>query len=327
MSSSFIDIVSNPRFLLQLAILIAGLATIMTLIAQQRSDNALETRMKAVAIEREQLRSRARSAYQTPVGALNLRQAPKPFMKRIVERFNLSEWLSAENSKLALARAGFRGQQAEIAFLFFRLVMPPAFALVAAFYVFVIEVVQVTLLIGLCIVLAACFLGLKAPEIFLSNAAQKRQDSIRSAFPDAMDLLLICVESGISIESAMQRVATEVGQQSVPLAEEMSLTMAELSYLSSRHRAYENFAERTNLEIVRQIVLVLVQAERVGTPLADALRVVSLEARTRRLLAAEEKAASLPPKLTLPMMVFFLPCIFALVLSPAIISVYAAAAK
>ncbi len=315
--------VGNPKFLLQIIIVVATIAAVITVGEPLLREDALGARLKAVALERERLRGRAREELAERPRNRNLRQAPKPFMKQIVDAFNLAKWLSVGDSKLTLARAGYRGPQAEIALLFFRLVMPPALGLVAALYVFVLKLVNVTPLIGSGIVVVALYLGLKAPELFLNNVTEKRKESIRLAFPDALDLLLICVESGISIESAFQRVGEEIGQQSIPLAEEMTLTMAELSYLPDRQQAYENFGERINLDAVRQIVVVLVQAERVGTPLAAALRTVSQETRTRRLLEAEKKAASLPPKLTVPMMIFFLPCIFAILLTPAIIQIIA----
>ena len=313
----------NPKFVLQIIIVVATIAAVVTVGEPLLKEDALSARLKAVALERERLRGRAREELAERPRSRNLRQAPKPFMKQIVDAFNLAKWLSVGDSKLTLARAGYRGPQAEIALLFFRLVMPPALGLVAALYVFVLKLVNVTPLIGSGIVVVALYLGLKAPELFLNNVTEKRKESIRLAFPDALDLLLICVESGISIESAFQRVGEEIGQQSIPLAEEMTLTMAELSYLPDRQQAYENFGERINLDAVRQIVVVLVQAERVGTPLAAALRTVSQETRTRRLLEAEKKAASLPPKLTVPMMIFFLPCIFAVLLTPAIIQIMA----
>ncbi len=322
MNQMLFEITSNPRFLIQVVLVLATLATIITLIAQRLGGNALEQRMKAVGLERERLRGRARDEYAVRPSSSNLRQTSTPFMKRIVDKLNLTKWLAAENSRLLLARAGFRGPQAEIGLLFFRLICPPAFVAVAVFYVFIGKFVTVTTMVGAGIVILACFMGLKAPEIFLSNVTAKRQESIRMAFPDALDLLLICVESGISIESALQRVGQEVGRQSVPLAEEMTLTMAELSYLPDRQQAYENFGDRVGLDAVRQIVMVLVQAERVGTPLAAALRTVSQETRHRRLLEAEKKAASLPPKLTVPMMVFFLPCIFVILLAPALMNVF-----
>ncbi len=317
----FISYASNPKFLLQVVIVLATIAAVVTVGAPLLNEDPLGRRMKAVALEREQLRGRAREEISERLRSQNLRQAPKPFMKQVVDSLNLSQWLSVGDSKLMLARAGYRGPQAEIALLFFRLVMPPVLALVTILYVFVLHLVSVTPMIGMGIVVAALYLGLKAPELFLNNVIEKRKDSIRIAFPDALDLLLICVESGISIESAFQRVGQEIGHQSVPLAEEMTLTMAELSYLPDRQQAYENFGDRVNLDAVRQIVMVLLQAERVGTPLAAALRTVSRETRSHRLLEAEKKAASLPPKLTVPMMVFFLPCIFAVLLTPAIIQV------
>ncbi len=321
--NTLINFVGNPKLILQLLIALAVLATAFNVVGPMLSGDNLQKRMKAVAVERERLRGAARDQFNARTGGNRLRQAPKPFMKRIVDDFNLTKWLGTETSKVLLMRAGYRGPQAEIAFLFFRLVTPPVFMGLAIFYVFVIKLVDVTTLTGVAIVIAACGLGLKTPEIFLANQISKRQESIASAFPDAMDLLLICVESGLSIEAALQRVGQEIGGQSVALAEELTLTMAELSYLSDRVQAYTNLGMRIGLDGVSQIVTVLVQAERVGTPLASALRVVSLEARQRKLLTAEQKAAALPPKLTLPMMLFFLPCIFVIILGPAVINAMA----
>ena len=323
MLDMLISAAGNPKFLIQLLIVVGTIAAVITVGAPLISGNALEERMKAVAIERERLRGRAREEMGDKPRNKNLRQAPKPFMKQVVDGLNLSEWLSVGHSKLTLARAGFRGPQAEIGLLFFRLVAPPLLASIAALYVFVLKLIDVTPMVGMGIVLCALYLGLKSPEIYLNNVTEKRKDSIRAAFPDALDLLLICVEAGISIEAAFQRVGQEIGQQSIELAEEMTLTMAELSYLPDRQQAYENLGERINIDSVREIVMVLVQAERVGTPMAAALRTVSQETRARRLLEAEKKAASLPPKLTVPMMVFFLPCIFAVLLTPAAIQIMA----
>lgn len=323
MLNTLFNVINNPKFLIQLVVVLALIATAITIVAPMLSGDVLQKRMKAVALERDRLRGQAREQFNARSGGNRLRQTPKPFMKRIVDDFNLTGWLATDTSKLLLMRAGFRGPQAEIGFLFFRLIMPPILMGLTAFYVFVMKVVDVTPMEGGAIVIASCLLGLKAPEIFLQNQIGKRQESITSAFPDALDLLLICVESGLSIEAAMQRVGQEIGAQSVPLAEEFTLTMAELSYLSDRVQAYTNLGTRIGLDSVSQIVLVLVQAERVGTPLASALRVVSQEAREKKLLNAEKKAASLPPKLTLPMMLFFLPCIFVIILGPAAINTMA----
>jgi tight adherence protein C len=157
--------------------------------------------------------------------------------------------------------------------------------------------------------------------LFLKNAIAKRQLSLKRAFPDALDLLLICVESGMSIEAAFRKVSAEIGSQSIALAEEFTLTTAELSYLQDRKVAYQNLANRTGLDGVKSVSLALQQAERYGTPLGTTLRVMAQENRDMRMAEAEKKAAALPPKLTVPMIVFFLPVLFVVILGPAAIQV------
>jgi tight adherence protein C len=243
-------------------------------------------------------------------------------MKQVVDRFRLGDWLGTDTAKAKLTMAGYRGPQAEIGFLFFRLVMPLGFLFASAFYLFVLEIIDQPRLTRLGIVILATFIGMKMPELFLSNAIAKRQTSIRRAWPDALDLLLICVESGMSVEQAFRRVGVEVGTQSVALAEELTLTTAELSFLPERRQAYESLAERTGLEPVKAVVIALVQAERYGTPLGQALRVLAQESRDQRMNDAEKKAAALPPKLTVPMILFFLPVLFVVILMPALIQVF-----
>jgi tight adherence protein C len=218
-------------------------------------------------------------------------------------------------------QAGYRGQAPYVTFLFFRLVMPLALLALSAFYVFIVLKLDqpLPLKIGICI--AATYLGIKVPILFLKNKIQKRQMSIRRAFPDALDLLLICVESGMSIEAGFRKVAETIGSQSIPLAEELTLTTAELSYLQDRRQAYENLAKRTNLEGVKSVCIALQQAERYGTPMGQTLRVMAQENRDMRMSEAEKKAAALPPKLTVPMILFFLPVLFIVILGPAAIRV------
>ncbi len=175
--------------------------------------------------------------------------------------------------------------------------------------------------LGMCI--AAAYIGMHLPLMILKNKIQRRQLSIKRAFPDTLDLLLICVESGMSIEAAFKKVSDEVGTQSVALAEELTLTTAELSYLPDRRQAYENLAKRTDLEGVKSVCMALQQAERYGTPLANMLRVMAQENRDMRMSEAEKKAAGLPPKLTVPMILFFLPVLFVVILGPAAIKVMA----
>jgi len=159
--------------------------------------------------------------------------------------------------------------------------------------------------------------------LLLKNKIKRRQLSIKRAFPDTLDLLLICVESGMSIEAAFRKVSDEVGTQSVALAEELMLTTAELSYLPDRRQAYENLAKRTDLDGVKSVCMALQQSERYGTPLATMLRVMAQENRDMRMSEAEKKAAALPPKLTVPMILFFLPVLFIVILGPAAIKVMA----
>jgi tight adherence protein C len=275
--------------------------------------------MKSVASERERIRQRERERLAKAQQRPSLRQEPKAYMRQVVDRFKLGNWLGTDTAKLKLTMAGYRGQQAEIAFLFFRLVVPIGFFLASSFYLFVLKVLDQPPLILVGIVIACVFAGVKAPEVYLSNQISKRQTSIRTAWPDALDLLLICVESGMSIEAAFRRVSAEVGSQSIPLAEELTLTTAELSYLPDRRVAYENLSKRTGLEPVKNIATALVQAERYGTPLGQALRVLAQESRDIRMNEAEKKAAALPPKLTVPMILFFLPVLFVVILTPAII--------
>ncbi len=322
MISQIVNSVTNPQFMLALLAAIAAAATVITIAIPLTEGNNLQKRMKNVATERDKIRARERERLNRQNEKVSLRQEPKAYMRRVVERFKLGDWLGTESAKKQLAMAGHRGPQAEIAFLFFRLAAPVGLFLFVLFYLFVINDFGQSFTIKIAIGIAGAYLGIKAPEIFLSNQITKRQASMRLAFPDALDLLLICVESGMSIENGFRKVAGEIGNQSVPLAEEFALCTAELSYLSDRRIAYENLAIRTGLESVKSVSTALIQAERYGTPLGTALRTLAQESRDQRMSAAEMKAASLPPKLTVPMILFFLPVLFVIILTPALVQVF-----
>jgi tight adherence protein C len=295
---------------------IAAIATVITLTMPLLVTDTLDKRMKSVALEREKMRLRERER-MTRGEKIALRKTPKQYMQTIVEQFNLARWVGQEEARALLVQAGYRGQAPYITFLFFRLVVPALMLVVSLFYVFVIlEIDQPPQIkVGMC--LAATYLGMHVPALFVKNKISKRQLSIRRAFPDALDLLLICVESGMSIEAAFKKVSLEIGTQSIALAEEFTLTTAELSYLQDRRQAYENLAKRTNLDGVKSVCMALQQAERYGTPLAHSLRVMAQENRDMRMSEAEKKAAGLPPKLTVPMILFFLPVLFVVILGPA----------
>jgi tight adherence protein C len=322
MISLIAEKMTNSQFLLALLVAIAAAATVLTIAIPLTEGNSLHKRMKSVATEREKIRARERERLGRQKDRVSLRQEPKEFMRRIVDQLKLGDWLGTETAKKQLAMAGYRGQQAEVGFLFFRLVAPIACMLFTAFYVFTINDFGQSVTIRIAMAIAAAYLGIKAPEIFLSNQIGKRQASMKLAFPDALDLLLICVESGMSIELAFRKVSTEIGGQSVPLAEEFALCTAELSYLTERRQAYENLTQRTGLEGVKSVSTALIQAERYGTPLGTALRTLSQESRDQRMMLAEKKAASLPPKLTVPMILFFLPVLFVIIMTPALVQVF-----
>ena len=313
---------ADPKVLAGILAALAAAATVITLALPLMEGSTLNKRMKAVGDERERIRAREREKLARGQTKATLRQEPKVFMKQVVDQLKLGDWLGTETSKKKLVMAGFRGSQAEITFLFFRLVMPIAFLVVSALYLFVLNSYGLSVLTRAAIVIVATLIGVKSPEIYLSNITSKRQLSMRRAWPDALDLLLICVEAGMSIEHAFRRVSQEMGTQSVELAEELTLTTAELSYLSERRQAYDNFSARTGLEQVKSVSTALIQAERYGTPLGTALRVLSQESRDQRMTEAEKKAAGLPPKLTVPMILFFLPVLFVVIMTPALIQVF-----
>ncbi len=312
----------DARFLSMLFAAIAAGATVLTLAMPLLAGDALPKRMKSVALEREKIRQRERERMARGE-KVQLRQSPKQYMLDAVERFNLKKWVGQEEAREKLLQAGYRGEAPYIAYLFFRMVTPVVALVFGSIYVFLIlEINQpTTIKVGFCIF--AAYAGMHLPYLFLKNRITKRQLSIKRAFPDALDLLLICVESGMSIEAAFKRVSEEIGSQSIPLAEELTLTTAELSYLQDRRMAYENLAKRTGLEGVRSVCVALQQAERYGTPLAQTLRVLAQENRDMRMAEAEKKAAALPPKLTVPMILFFLPVLFIVILGPAAIRVMA----
>jgi tight adherence protein C len=315
-----IDFLSNTRMLTTIFTMIAAMATVFTAAMPYLANDNLERRMKSVALERDKIRAREREKLAKGERAA-LRAAPKPYMVKIVEHLNLRKWLGAEESRATLVQAGFRGQGPYVAFLFFRMVMPIAMFLFTLVYLFVIIDMNRPAMLKIAVAILGAFIGMKLPQLFLKNLITRRQLSIRRAFPDALDLLLICVEAGMSIEVAFRRVSQEIGTQSIPLAEELTLTTAELSYLQDRRQAYDNLGNRTNIDGVKAICTALAQAERYGTPLAQALRVLAQEIRDMRMGEAEKKAAGLPPKLTVPMILFFLPVLFIVILGPAFIRV------
>jgi tight adherence protein C len=324
MTDQVVKSLTDPAFLIALLVGIAVFATVFTLLPAL-GGNQLKSRMKSVALERDELRAKQRARLASEADRRRkggLREEQSIGMRNIVERLDLRRALADEGTLQKLKVAGFRGQNPLTRFLFFRLVLPFVGFALAAVYLFVLGgLPEQPPFIKLFVCILVAYAGFYSPILYVNNRAAKRKQSIQLAWPDALDLMLICVESGMSVEAALRKVADEIGTQSVALAEEFVLTNAELSYLQERKVAYENLASRTGLESVKSVSQALVQAERYGTPVAHALRVLASESRDMRMNAAEKKAAALPPKLTVPMILFFLPVLFAIILGPAGIQV------
>jgi tight adherence protein C len=320
--SSLIEQFLNAQIFSMVFAAIAAGATVITLAMPLLAPDTLNRRMKAVALEREKIRQRERERL-VQSSKISLRQSPRAYMKTIVDNLDLNKWLGQEEARAMLMQAGYRGQAPYVTYLFFRMAMPIVAMLVAAFYIFIVLDLDYPTLMKVAMCIGAAYFGVYSPNLFLKNAITRRQVSIKRAFPDALDLLLICIESGMSVEAGFRKVSEEVGSQSVALAEELTLTTAELSYLPDRRQAYENLAQRTGLDGVKAVCIALQQAERHGTPLGVTLRVLAQENRDMRMSEAEKKAAALPPKLTVPMIVFFLPVLFIVILGPAAIRVMA----
>ncbi|EKF60600.1 MAG: type II secretion system F family protein [Allorhizobium sp.] len=316
--------VTDPALIIAVLVALAVFGTFYTIAMPYMERGDLNKRMRAVSTERDLIRARERAKLNADAaqGRASLRTTNNKSVRNIVERFNLRKALVDDTTVDKLKAAGLRSQNALNMFLLARFLLPFATLALTAFWIFVLgNLAEKALPIRLFVTILGGYLGFYLPNIYVSNRITKRQKSIKRAWPDALDLMLICVESGISLEAAMRRVSDEIGEQSPELAEEMVLTTAELSFLPDRRQALENLGTRTQLDGVKNVVQALIQADRYGTPVAQALRVLAQEGRDERMNEAEKKAAALPPKLTVPMILFFLPVLIAVILGPAGIQV------
>jgi tight adherence protein C len=316
----YIKVLIQVESIITILIALAAFGTVVTFAAPFFEGDKLKGRMKGVVEERDRLRAAQR--VQLSGGEARLREKARPGLyNQLVEGLNLRKVFEAESSREALRQAGFRTERHLITFLAVRMIVPIVVALVTFIYCSTVFAAKVSPNMRIVSTMVGLVFGFYLPNIALKNLISRRQQSIKRAWSDALDLLLICVESGMALEPSLSRVAKEIGSQSIPLAEEMTLTVAELSYLQDRRKALDNLGKRTGLETVRAVVTSLVQSEKYGTPLGTALRVLAQENRDNRMSEAEKKAAALPPKLTVPMILFFLPVIFIVILGPSIILV------
>ena len=312
----------TPQIVVTLLAAIAAFATTLTVLMPVLSRDRLSTRMQVMATERDKMRAARMADLAKKEGQGRLRTTPKGFMQEIVEKLSLRNVFETEEVRDKLKMAGLRGQAPLVTYMFFRVAMPLIIAVIALLYLFVIADYNYPVLVKIGLAVGAGYIGFYVPNMFVENLVQRRQTSIKNSFPDALDMLLICVQSGMSIEAAFQKVSVEMGAQSLEMAEELSLTTAELSYLQDRRQAFENLGKRTGIPGIKAVATALIQAERYGTPVGTALRVMAKENRDMRMSEAEKKAAALPPKLTVPMIIFFLPVLFVVILGPAIIQVF-----
>ncbi len=273
-------------------------------------------RARALAAQREALRS----------GMLAVRRREDrlqamTIMRQVVERLQLMRSAQAEKISLKLARAGWRSKDAVVRYLFARIALPFAFGGGALLLLYGFDAYNLESTVKLLVSLVAVMVGAYAPDMLVKNASLKRQDKIRKSLPDALDLMVICAEAGLSLDATMRRVANELGKAAPELADEFGLTSLELGFLEDRQKALQNMVLRTDLVAMRVMINTLVQAEKYGTPLAHSLRILSADSRTERVLKAEEKAARLPAMLTVPMIIFILPPLFVVLLGPAALDI------
>ena len=311
----------GPEQLTALMAALAAFTSVLVVTWPYLVRDTLAARMRKVQGEREDIRKRERARLAGRNRPASLRRKPKKLFAIIVDRLNLAK--QAEDGAIAdmLRMAGYRGTAAVTTYLAVRLIAPTFIFAACLAYLLLVLSPNLPLVATVAIAAVLGSLGYYAPAVYVKNRITKRQEAIRRTWPEALDLMLITAESGMGIESSFRKVAEEIGIQSVEIAEELTLTTAELSYLQDRRQAFENLGNRTGVEGVRSVVTTLIQSEKYGTPLGQALRVLAQETRDMRMSEAEKKAAALPPKLTVPMIVFFLPVLFFVIMTPAVIQI------
>lgn len=271
-------------------------------------------RAAAIRQRRSDLLGKAREPKKRGLGKQGM-----GFAKQVVQRVELLGTGQADAAQLKMLRAGKRSKDAVVLFLFMKMAMPIILGGITAILLYGTSLYPMPPMIKLVVSVTMIMVGFYLPEIYARNAADKRKALLSKAMPDAMDLLVISVEAGLNLDSALIRVAREIRLSCPELADELELTAVELGFLQERREALRNLETRTDLPSVTALVGTLAQAEKYGTPLAQSLRVLAAEMRTERLMKAEEKAAKLPATLTVPMVVFIMPALFIVLIGPGIL--------
>ena len=275
------------------------------------------------AVRRAKLMAAQRTALRSALVGPRRRQQRLPtlgLMRQVVDRLNLLKSGQAERISQKLMRAGWRSKDAIIRYLFMKLFLPLAFGVVVVTLLYGLNLYDLSPVLKLGAALGSVILGAYLPDVIIKNTTQKRQDTIRKSLPDALDLMVICAEAGLSLDATLSRVSQEMELACPQLADELGLTGLELGFLPDRRKALQNLSTRVDLPVVRGVVNTLIQAEKYGTPLAQSLRIMSGESRNERIMKAEEKAARLPALLTVPMIIFTLPPLFVVLIGRAILN-------
>ena len=296
---------------------VAAMAIMFAIYTAVTIKDPMAKRVKALNARRDELKAGIVTASAKKRQSLVRKSEKTERVKDTLSSMKVLQQSQVDQMVQKLAWAGIRNKELAVICIGLRLVLPVTFGIIGFIMLYVVEVFPEWELKRTMAMCALVFLGYKGPELYLGNLAKKRTDAIRKGLPDALDLLVICAEAGLTVDAAFNRVARELGRAYPELGEEFTLTSIELSFLNERKKAFDNLAFRVNLEAVKGVVTTMVQTERYGTPLASALRVLSAEFRNERMMRAEEKAARLPAIMTVPLILFILPVLFIVILGPA----------
>ena len=301
---------------------VAAAAMLLAIYAAVTVRDPMAKRVKTLNARREELKAGIIKQSSRKRQSLIRRSETTDKMKESLGRMKVLQDSQVKIIQQKLAQAGYRNKELAVFVIFARMVLPVVLGFVAIVALYWIQMFPDWSSFKKFMAFAALVLaGYKGPELFLKNKANKRSDAIRKGLPDALDLLVICAEAGLTVDAAFNRVAKELGRAYPELGDEFALTAIELSFLTERRQAFENFAYRVELDAIRGVVTTMIQTERYGTPLASALRVLSAEFRNERMMRAEEKAARLPAIMTVPLILFILPVLFIVILGPAACSI------
>ncbi|MBB4098476.1 type II secretion system F family protein [Sphingomonas kyeonggiensis] len=301
---------------------VAAFAVLLAIYAATTVRDPMAKRVKSLNERREQLKAGITASTSKRRAKLVQKSETTDRIRSLLSSMKVLQDSQVKQAQTKLLQAGIRRKEFAVAVIFGRLVLPIAFGGPMLYFVYGTEMfAEWSPMKAYGLVAGTFILAYKFPDLYLKNKIQKRSAAIRKGLPDALDLLVICAEAGLTVDAAFHRVSKELGKAYPELGEEFQLTAIELGFLTDRRQAFENLAERIDLDSIRGVVTTMIQTEKYGTPLASALRVLSAEFRNERMMRAEEKAARLPAIMTVPLILFILPVLFIVILGPAACSI------